>query len=46
MRTINETFTDEEFEFLSKKKGDMSWHDYILFLVEFWRRHREEVRGK
>jgi predicted CopG family antitoxin len=30
MRTINETFTDEEFEELKTKKGDKSWHDFII----------------
>jgi len=33
MKTINETFSDEEFEMLRKKKGDLSWHDFILSLV-------------
>ena len=30
MKTINVTFTDEEIEELTKKKGDKSWHDFIL----------------
>lgn len=30
MKTINETFTDEEFKQLIKLKGDLSWHDFIL----------------
>jgi hypothetical protein len=30
MKTINETFTDEEFEILLKRKGKKSWHDFIL----------------
>ena len=30
MKTINESFTDEEFEFLLNKKKGQSWHDYIL----------------
>jgi len=30
MRGINEKFDDEEFEFLREKKGDMSWHEFIL----------------
>lgn len=30
MKTINETFTDEEFERLVKAKGDKTWHDFIL----------------
>lgn len=30
MRQLNETFEDEEFEELKKKKGDKSWRDVIL----------------
>ena len=30
MKTINETFTDEEFKILTKKKGSRSWHDFIM----------------
>ena len=30
MKSINETFTDEEFELLLKRKGDTTWHDFIL----------------
>jgi hypothetical protein len=33
MKTINETFTDEEIDALQKKKekyGDKNWHDFIL----------------
>tara|TARA_R100000789_G_scaffold76949_1_gene72301 strand:+ start:2007 stop:2123 length:117 start_codon:yes stop_codon:yes gene_type:complete len=32
MKTINETFTDEEFKELLKKKNGASWHDFILQL--------------
>ena len=34
MKTINETFTDEEYEELQKKKEGRSWHDFILLLVK------------
>lgn len=34
MKTINETFSDEEHERLSKKKGKMSWHDFILYCAD------------
>ena len=34
MKTINETFTDEEIRKLKKKKGKLSWHDFILKLIE------------
>jgi len=30
MKTINETFTDEEHKELLKKKGELSWHDFII----------------
>lgn len=32
MKTINETFTDEEYEALKKSKADKNWHDFILQL--------------
>ena len=34
MKTINVTFDDEEIEKLEKKKGDESWHDFILQLIK------------
>jgi len=34
MKTINETFDDKEYKALIKKKGDLSWHDFILTLTE------------
>jgi len=34
MKSISVTFTDEEGEQLIKLKGVMSWHDFILTLVE------------
>lgn len=33
MKTLNETFTDEEFELLKKVKGKRSWHDFIMTLA-------------
>jgi predicted CopG family antitoxin len=33
MKTINESFTDEEFERLKRKKGKRSWHDFIMSLA-------------
>lgn len=35
MKTINETFTDEEFKHLNEKKEEMSWHDFIMLLSEY-----------
>jgi len=34
MKTINETFTDEEHYLLVKKKEKQSWHDFILMLTK------------
>ncbi len=34
MKTVNETFTDEEFERLKNSKGDKSWHDFIMELAK------------
>ena len=33
MKTINETFTDEEFDMLLKTKGVKTWHNFILELI-------------
>lgn len=30
MKTINVTFEDKEYKELTKKKGDKSWHDFIM----------------
>lgn len=30
MKTINETFTDEEMKILKERKGEKNWHDYIM----------------
>lgn len=32
MKTINETFTDEEHKRMSKFKGRMSWRNFILLM--------------
>jgi len=34
MKSIYETFTDEEFLKLKKRKGKLSWHDFILLLLQ------------
>jgi predicted CopG family antitoxin len=34
MKTINETFTDEEFDKLQARKKNKSWHDFIMELVK------------
>jgi len=34
MKSIYITFEDKEFKELSKIKGDLSWHDFILKLKE------------
>jgi len=35
MKTINEKFTDEEYNKLlkAKKKAELNWHDFILLLI-------------
>jgi len=30
MKTINVPFEDKEYDKLTKKKGEMSWHDFIM----------------
>jgi len=32
MKTINETFTDEEYIQLKKLKNGLSWHDFICLM--------------
>lgn len=34
MKQINVYFDDKEYENLKEKKGDLSWHDFILMLIE------------
>lgn len=34
MKTINETFDDDEYNALIIVKKDLSWHDFILTLVK------------
>ena len=37
MKTLNVTFTDEEYERVSKCKvanGDKNWHDFILLVTQ------------
>lgn len=34
MKTINETFEDEEFNRLLEMKGNKNWHDFIMGLVK------------
>lgn len=33
MKAINVTFEDKEIEQLEKKKGERSWHDFIMLLL-------------
>jgi hypothetical protein len=34
MRTINVVFEDKEFKALEKIKKDLTWHDFILTLLD------------
>lgn len=33
MKTINETFTDEEHKQMKKLKGNLAWRDFIMLMV-------------
>jgi len=33
MKSINIYLDDDEFDALKEKKGDLSWHDFILQLI-------------
>ena len=33
MKETRITFEDEEFDALLKKKGDKSWHDFVMTLA-------------
>ncbi len=46
MKTINETFTDEEHYLLVKKKEKQSWHDFILMLTKKGGKQKMKVRKK
>lgn len=41
MKTINETFTDDEYQSLIKIKQTKSWHDFIMLLLN-WQNDPEE----
>lgn len=41
MKTINETFTDEEFKELKQVKKKLSWHEFILKLLDYIEDERE-----
>lgn len=34
MKSINVYFENKEFEKLSRAKGDLSWHDFIMNLIK------------
>ena len=34
MKTINETFTDDEMKILTKEKNGLSWHDLIIIMAQ------------
>ena len=35
MKQLNETFEDEEFEYLKKLKGKKTWRDFILSMTKY-----------
>jgi predicted CopG family antitoxin len=46
MKTINETFTDEEFQKLQTAKGEKSWHDFVMKLANTRKPPRAKLKGK
>ena len=34
MKAVNVTFEDTEIEQLESKKGERSWHDFIMLLLQ------------
>ena len=36
MKTINETFTEEEFKMLLEAKKKLSWHNFIMKLKDYF----------
>ena len=33
MKTLNETFDNQEYKQMKKLKGKLSWHDFIILMV-------------
>ncbi len=46
MKQINVYFDDEEYKELVKKKDILTWHDFILKLIEVKRRQDNGTRNK
>ena len=47
MKTINETFDDDEYKRLIQVKKDYSWHDFIMLLENYQDDEKEvEEDGK
>lgn len=44
MKTINETFSDQEYKELIKIKGKMSWREFIL-LLRYYEPNEETLQG-
>jgi hypothetical protein len=34
MKTLNIPLEDKEFSLLERKKGDLTWHDFIMSLIK------------
>jgi len=47
MKQLNETFEDGEHFKLAKLKSElkMSWHNFILFLLEFYEKNKDLKGG-
>lgn len=42
MKTINETFTESEYDALKEVKDGQSWHDFIM-LLQFLKREGKRI---
>ena len=46
MKQINVYFEDDEFDMLMKNKGDLSWHDLILQILDRGDKYDKENKNQ
>ncbi len=46
MKSINITFEDTEFNKLKTAKGDMSWHDFIMTMLDITLKYQRQMTGE
>lgn len=46
MKSVNVTFEDAEFERLKIAKGEMSWHDFIMAMLDITIRYQKDMTGE